>query len=171
MSNELPVALVVRAATDDEFERVGELVVGAYREAGHLEKEHGYDVVLRDVRARARWGPVLVATPADDQTTILGSATICPSGTPYAEIARADETEIRFVAVAPTSVRLGIARTLVNACIDHARDAGHHAVVLSVIDWNDPGHRLYEAMGFTRVFERDWNPVPDVSLNVFELVL
>ena len=44
-------------------------------------------------------------------------------------------------------------------------------MVLSVIDWNDPGHRLYEAMGFARVSERDWNPLPDIWLNVFELVL
>lgn len=171
MSAEPRTTTVVRPIAPHEFERVGDLVERAYRVAGHLEKDHGYDVVLRDVADRARCGPVLVATSAHDETAIVGSVTICPPGTLYAEIARSDETELRFLAVEPAATRQGIARTLVDAVIEYARGADHRAVVLSVIDWNEPGLRLYDAMGFTRVPARDWTPVPDIRLLAFELEL
>ncbi len=164
-------ALVIRPIADDEYDAVGDLVVRAYSDAGHLDQDHGYDVVLRDVRARAACGPVLVATPAADPSTILGSVTICPPGTLYAEIARPDETEFRFLAVDPAASRRGVATALVDACIDHARSLGHRALVLSVIDWNEPGHRLYRNMGFLRAPERDWVPIPEIRLLVSELKL
>ena len=164
-------ALVIRPITDDEYDAVGDLVVRAYLDAGHLDQDHGYDVVLRDVRARAACGPVLVATSGADPSTILGSVTICPPGTAYAEIAQPDETEFRFLAVDPAAARRGVATALVSACLDHARAQGHRALVLSVIDWNEPGHRLYRNMGFVRVPERDWVPIPDIRLLVSELEL
>jgi hypothetical protein len=32
-------------------------------------------------------------------------------------------------------------------------------------------HRLYERLGFARAPARDWSPVPEVQLRVYELAL
>ena len=37
--------------------------------------------------------------------------------------------------------------------------------------WMEAAHRLYGSMGFVRVPERDWLPVPDVPLLAFRLAL
>jgi len=158
----------VREARSDEHEAVGRLAERAYRAGGHLEQDHGYDAVLLDAASRAVPGPLLVAH-VDGR--LVGTATLTPAGSRYAEIAREGETEFRFLAVEPEAAGQGVARALVDAVVDQARAAGSHTVVCCVIDWNAPGHRLYLRYGFARAPERDWTPVPGIDLLAYELAL
>jgi ribosomal protein S18 acetylase RimI-like enzyme len=41
------------------------------------------------------------------------------------------------------------------------------AVVLSVIDTNTRAASFYQQLGYQRLPERDWVPVPDVTLEVW----
>jgi ribosomal protein S18 acetylase RimI-like enzyme len=52
------------------------------------------------------------------------------------------------VAVLPAYRRRGIARQLVQACLDYARERGAQAISLDVIDANLPAYELYKALGF-----------------------
>lgn len=154
--------LNVRHATPGEYERVGELTVAAYtrdREVGD------YAEVLRDVADRVKTAEVLVAV--DDDGTILGSVTNVPDGGPYGEIAREGEGEFRMLAVDPAAQGRGAGTALVRACVDDARRRGRERVVLSSGTWMAGAHRIYERLGFVRLPERDWTPVPGVDLRAY----
>jgi len=154
--------LIIRTAVPAEWQEVGELVVDAYRAGYGLSgNEDSYVDVLRDVSTRASHSDVLVAVEGDQ---VVGSVTVIEPGTPCAEISRPGEREFRFMAVRPDRWGRGIARALVEAVIARSGDL---PVVCCVIQGNDPAFGLYEACGFERVPERDWQPVPDVQLRAF----
>jgi ribosomal protein S18 acetylase RimI-like enzyme len=92
-------------------------------------------------------------------------------GSRYAELAGAGEAEFRMLAVDPTAQRRGVGRLLVGECQRRATAAGCAAVVLCYRDFVSSAYRLYTAMGFERVPERDWEPVPGVRLLSMRAVL
>ncbi len=89
--------LVIRPVRPEEHSAVGELVVGAYRAGGHLQRDEGYGVHLADVAGRADEHPVLVA---ERDGVLVGTVTICPPGTSHSKDARDDEVEFRYLGVA-----------------------------------------------------------------------
>lgn len=153
--------LVIRPARPGELDVVGQLCVAAYAAGGHLDEGDDYAHTLRDARGRAATTQVLVAERDGD---VVGTVTICPAESPYAEIGRAGESEFRFLAVAPSAWRTGVGEALVDACEQQARERGATAQVICVIDSNEPAHRLYRRLGFERLPERDWSPRTGVSL-------
>jgi ribosomal protein S18 acetylase RimI-like enzyme len=151
----------IRAARLDEQEVAGDLCVRAYIEGGHLDPADPYAETLRDVAARASTTELLVAVR---DGAIVGTVTICPPESPWAEFCRPGEFEFRFLAVEPESWGSGVAPSLVDACEERARDIGASTIVIGVIEHNAAGHRLYARLGFERCPERDWVPVPHVNL-------
>ncbi|MCX6431484.1 MAG: GNAT family N-acetyltransferase [Actinobacteria bacterium] len=160
----MPSPLVVRPAAEPDFDLIGELCVDSYATAGHLDPSDPYTVTLRDARARDAQAKVLVA---ERDGAIVGTVTICPSGTTFAEVGRDGESEFRFLAVAPTAWRTGVGEALVAACEQWARENGAPAHVICVIDRNHGAHKFYEQLGFTRLPERDWSPREGVNLLAF----
>jgi RimJ/RimL family protein N-acetyltransferase len=156
--------LVIREARHDEHAAVADLVVAAYRAGGHLQRDAAYGEHLADVAGRADAHPVLVAERAGQ---LVGTVTICPYGSPQSKDASPDEVEFRYLGVSPGAWGTGVAERLVSACDDWAREAGAGALVLSVIDWNEPAARLYRRLGFSRVPERDREPAPGIGLQVW----
>jgi ribosomal protein S18 acetylase RimI-like enzyme len=154
-------AVTVRPASDVEYAIAGELCVTAYVAGGHLDPSDGYSDTLRDVAGRADTTQVLVAVRED---VVVGSVTICPPESPWAEFARPGEFEFRFLAVDPDKWRQGIGEALVAACEERARQTAASAILIGVIDRNEAGHRMYRRLGFQREPERDWIPVPGVQL-------
>jgi RimJ/RimL family protein N-acetyltransferase len=161
---DLRTPLMIRAVRPDEYSEVGNLVVGAYRAGGHLQRDEGYGVHLADVAGRADEHPVLVA---ERDGVLVGTVTICPPGTSHSKDAQDDEVEFRYLGVAQSAWGTGVAEALVDACDDWARDSGAAALVLSAIDWNEPATRLYVRLGFQRVPERDREPAPGIVLQVW----
>jgi ribosomal protein S18 acetylase RimI-like enzyme len=161
------VPIVVRDARAEEFEPVGRLTLHAYEDAGILGTDPGYRRALLDAEPRAVLpGRVLVAVDAQDR--LLGAVAYCPSGSRFAEISRSDEAEFRMLAVAPEQRGQGVARALVDACRDAAREDRRARLVLSVIDHNVAAAAMYARLGFRRAPERDWEPVPGVLLRVWQ---
>lgn len=156
--------LLVRTATPADFAAVARLTVAAYEADGQLKGEHGYAEVLADVTRRATHGEVLVAV---DEATgeVLGSVTFVLPGTPYAELSGPGEAEFRMLAVDPAAQGRGAGAALARACVDRAAALGCSAVVICVrAGFAAPAHRLYQRMGFVRLPEKDWSPVPGVDL-------
>ena len=156
-------AVVVRVASPADFPRIAELTVGAYRDDGLAPAE--YVPVLADVAARAEMAELLVAC-ADDGT-ILGSVALVLDGAFGEVTAGPVEGAFRMLAVDPGARGRGIGERLVLACLDGARAAGKRRMVLSTDTRMAAAHRLYERLGFIRLPERDWSPLPGVELLVY----
>ena len=155
--------LVIRLIRPDEHEEVGLLIETAYTAGGLLDNDRGYGAHLRDVPGRADDHPVLVA---ERDGRIVGSVTITPYGSPQSELARDDELEFRYLAVATSAWGTGVARALVDAVEQHAATRGASWLVLCSIADNTRAGALYERLGFQRVPERDWHPAPGIDLLV-----
>jgi ribosomal protein S18 acetylase RimI-like enzyme len=161
----------VRLVRPSEYERVGQLVVAAYRAlpGGHLSGD--YAAVLADVERRATGAEVMVAVMGDDDV-LVGSVTFVGDPcSPYAEHLEPGEAGVRMLAVAPRAQRRGVGRALVDACIGRAKQLQRTAVILHTTPWMTAAHHLYEASGFDRFPDRDWAPVADVQLLAYRFAL
>lgn len=169
------MSVAVRPAQPSEYAAVGALTAEAYRVDGLLEAhdhpvDDTYEVQLRDAARRAAEAELWVAT--DDAGAVLGTVTWCPPRSRWRQLARAeDQAEFRMLSVAPAGRRRGVARALVEACLDRARRDGMTEVVI----WSHPlmlgADALYGRLGFTRAFDLDGSPVPGVHLWGFRLAL
>ncbi|MER5480470.1 GNAT family N-acetyltransferase [Streptomyces sp. NPDC002734] len=163
----------IRPVREGEHEALGAITAAAYLDDGLLAfgGSDSYLRTLRDVRSRAAapGAEVLVAAEGD---RLLGGVTFVAGG-PLADIAAADEAEIRMLAVARHARGRGVGEALVRCCADRARAlGGRRRLVLSTQPKMLAAHRLYERLGFVRAPLRDWNPVPetvDIDLLVYEL--
>src|SRR4051812_47156624 len=156
----------VRIAAPHEHPALGELCVRAYRHLGSVSD--GYAAKLRDVAGRADSAHVLAAV---NRHGLLGCVTVILDESPWREISGPGEGEFRMLAVDPAAQGRGIGRALVEASVDVICAAGRERVVISSATDMTSAHRLYERLGFTRAPARDWRPVPDVQLRVYELAL
>ena len=162
--------MLIRPAAPDELAAVGKLTVAAYAADGYLDGTEDYSDELGDAARRAELATLLVAVD-EDSAQVLGTATFCLAGTPYAEISRPGEAEFRMLAVAKEARGQGVAAALVQSCIERARAAGSSALALCSLKEMTPAHRIYERMGFVRAPERDWEPLPGLTLVAFVLPL
>jgi ribosomal protein S18 acetylase RimI-like enzyme len=160
--------VTVRRAEPAEYAEIGRVTVAAYRAAGMIPEGSGYGDQLADAAARAKAASLLVATA---EGRILGNVAYCEYGSAYAEISRPGEAEFRMLAVDPEAQTGGVGEALVRAVIERARSAGVTAVVLSTPEIALPAQRLYARLGFLRLPERDWSPVPGVNLLGYRLQL
>jgi ribosomal protein S18 acetylase RimI-like enzyme len=156
-------AVTVRPARRGELAAVGELTVAAYRTIDAAPPF--YERVLRDTAARAGDAELLVAT--DEAGALLGTVTFCLAGTPFAEISRPGEAEFRMLATDPAAQGRGVGRALVRAVLSRAAELDIRRVVLCSSTVMRRAQELYLRLGFQRLPERDWNPVPEVRLLAF----
>nr|WP_221634620.1 GNAT family N-acetyltransferase [Nocardioides luti] len=157
----------MRRATTDDLEAAGEVTVAAY-EPFTLGPTDPYVARLRDTATRDREAELWVA---EEDGAVLGTVTVCPPGSPWRELAGPHEGEFRMLSVAPTAQGSGVGEALARLAVDRAREQGATAVVLSSLEDMAGAHRLYGRLGFRRAPERDWAPVPGVSLIAFHLPL
>ena len=159
-------SLRVEAATPADFPRIAELTAGVYRDERLAPEE--YQRELRDVAGRAERAELLVAR---DGETVVGSVALVLAGE-FGEITDSDdEAAFRMLVVDPAARARGIGELLVRACLDLARSVGKRRMVLSTDPKMVAAHRLYERLGFRRLPERDWSPLPGVHLMAYGLDL
>jgi len=157
--------LTIRPAEEADLAAVGAITVEAYRVDGFLEGTEDYADTLADAAARFQAADLLVAVDASGE--VLGSVTVVRPGTPYAEVSESGELEFRMLSVAASARGRGVGDALVRAVIDQARAIGVERVVLSSSEKMAAAHRLYERLGFTRLPDRDWAPLPGVNLMAY----
>ncbi len=145
-------------------------MLAAYRTLPGYHPEPEYEADLRDAAHRAEVAVVLVAVDAEGG--LHGAVTyVAGPDNEYAEWDDQDAAGFRMLAVAPAARGRGVGEALVRACIDRARSEGRGRLVLHSTPWMTAAHRLYGRLGFRRAPERDFTPVPAVSLLGFELGL
>jgi len=160
--------VLIRDARADELARVGEIRVAAYRADGFLAAGSHYEPALRALGTEGT-GEVLVAERSDGE--LVGTVTLQRWPQTGELLAGPDEAEIRALAVLPVARSEGLGRDLLAAVLDRAGRADVRHLVLSTQTAMKTAHHLYESMGFRRIPERDWSPVPGVTLLVYGLVL
>ena len=151
----------VRPEEPEEIEAVGRLTAEVYVGEGFIDPGAAYVHELTDTARRARDAEVWVAVL---EREVLGSVTFCPVGSPYREIGRNDEAEFRMLVVSPAARGRGIGQALVELCLTRTREMGYAGIRMSTMDRMNSAHRVYERLGFTRVPQDDWSPVPGVNL-------
>ncbi|MHB1490568.1 MAG: GNAT family N-acetyltransferase [Cellulomonas sp.] len=160
--------MVVRtAATDSEIAAAGALTAEAYHADRLINDDDEYADELRDASRRAREATLLVAVlPSTGEDVVVGTITLAPAGSSYAEVARPGEVELRMLGVAPEARRRGIAEALMRASMRETVALGAGAVVLSTLDTMTTAQRLYDRLGFRREPDRDWGH-EGVALRVY----
>ncbi len=155
----------IRLAGPDDLAVVGEITVAAYADFT-LGPGDPYLDRLRDAAARAEQAELWLA---EDDGEVLGTVTVCPTGSVWREVSRPGEGEFRMLAVAPGARGRGVGEALARFAVDRFAEQGVHAMVLSSLPTMHGAHRLYERLGFRRDPGRDWSPVPGVELLAYAL--
>ena len=156
--------LTIRGALPGEYAAIGNLTAEAYAPVLTFGESDPYRRTLMDAAGRAAAAELWAATSDD---LLVGTVTICRPGSAYAEIATTDELEVRMLAVAQVAQGQGIGIQLMEAVHQLAVAEEFSAVVLSVVETNVSAVAFYRALGYTRVPDRDWQPVPDITLQVW----
>ncbi len=154
--------IIVRSARPDEYSRVGELTVAAYR---GLTVDHlwgGYEDEILDTATRAKGADILVA---ELDGRVVGSVTYVGEHTSaWSEWTRPGEAQFRLLAVDAAARGRGIGELLVRACLDRAPRMAQ-PVIIHTTPWMVAARRMYERLGFVRRPDRDapyeeWNAPP-----------
>jgi ribosomal protein S18 acetylase RimI-like enzyme len=159
--------MMIREALAAEMGAVGALRVSAYQAQRLLKANPAYAGSLAALGADGH-GSVLVA---DAGAQLLGTVMLDPwhDGS---EVARGPrEAEVRALAVAPQAQGRGVGRALMRAVIDQAGAAGARRLLLSTQPAMSAAQALYASLGFERLPDLDWSPVPEMTLLAFGLVL
>lgn len=164
------MTVTIRPALEPELDQVGGLVAAAYLDDGLLAVDAPYLAQIRDAIGRSRDSVVLVALD-EDAEMILGTVTWCPVTSSHREVAGTDEGEFRMLGVATQGRGRGVGEMLVRECIFRAQREDLAAVVISTSPQMQAARRIYERLGFERVPDRDWIPVPDFPLWAYRLDL
>ncbi|GAA3300214.1 GNAT family N-acetyltransferase [Dactylosporangium vinaceum] len=157
----------VRLVDPAEYEAASALSEAAY---GHdYELTADYRANIRDVAGRAAEHEVWVAV--DPTGALLGTVATPRPGRHIGGLAVAGELDFRLLAVAPAARRLGIGRLLVGHVIDLGRQRRAARVVMNSGPEMVAAHRLYAALGFRRLRDRETRIVDGRRLLAFGLDL
>ena len=159
---------MIREMKPGEEALVGDLRVSAYRALGVLSESTGYAETLRGF---GFGGDCLVLVAEDETGAIAGTVTLEAYG-PDSELAR-DETEadVRAFAVSSAAQGRGVGTELLRALIQLAAAIGVRRLRLCTLPPMRAAQHLYEAAGFTRTPDLDWEPAPGVALRAYELAI
>ncbi|MBS2963887.1 GNAT family N-acetyltransferase [Actinocrinis puniceicyclus] len=160
--------VLVREARDNELGEVGAVTAAAYD--GIVSPE--YLVVLRDARPRRDAPHTTLLVALDDGTEgLLGTVVYAAAGSPYRNLGRDAESEIRMLGVLAAARGRGVGEALVQACVARAKAQGCPRLVLSTEPEMLAAQRLYTRLGFARTPQRDWTFKPGLSLLTYALEL
>jgi ribosomal protein S18 acetylase RimI-like enzyme len=82
-----------------------------------------------------------------DENKIIGVAYIIPRGNPT-DLFKEEWSYIRMVGVDPDYRGKGIAKTLTQLCIDHAKQTKEKTIALHTSEFMDAARHIYESIGF-----------------------
>jgi ribosomal protein S18 acetylase RimI-like enzyme len=160
-------AVQIRAARAEEFGRIGELRVAAYRADGFLSETSTYAETLR-VLGMDGTGEILAAV---DGERLLGTVMLVtwPHG---GEVLRnPGEGEIRALAVASAARGRGIGRALLAAVMQRAAAREVRELLLLTQPEMRAAQHLYTEAGFRRLPRRDYEYAPGHRLFAFGMVM
>jgi len=165
-------AIIVRDVRAAELDATGDLMVAAYLEFTPPNAPSQWQHYLDDIRAVRRRLADATLIVAEDAGRIVGAVTYYADGSKESAGGWPPSWAVfRLLAVHPAARGRGIGRLLVEECIRRARAAGAAAVGLHTTHLMNVARAMYERMGFVRVPDRDFFPVPDFRVMAYRLTL
>lgn len=153
----------IRRVRPEDYEALGQVTADVYRAAyPPIEEAQAAVREMYDVTDRVAGSETTFV--AVEAGKIVGGVSFLLDGAKDGHAARPGEGEFRLLAVDEAARRQGVARALVQACLDRAAELGLQRVVLNTAPDMLAAQRLYERMGFHLEPERDWEPVPGIRL-------
>lgn len=146
-----PKILVRQAVTPEEQAEAGRVTEEAYREFAHKFESReweDYAKTLPEVQSRIEQGILLLAI--DSQGRVVGTVTFYPEPAPASTHWRPDDATMRFLAVRPSHRNQGVARALVQECIERARALGKNRLALQTTTHMTGAIEMYRRSGFLR---------------------
>jgi len=165
--------LTIREARQHELQAIYELTRRAYAEYATTMDSTSWEGLSGAIDAGLSSDQEMQRIVALEGDTIVGSALLlAPTEDAYKGFGvRITAPEVRLVAVEPSARGRGIARALMNECLRRARASGATEIGLHTSRSMKAAIRMYEAMGFQRAPENDFQP-PGTELVVgYRLVL
>ncbi|MCX6218090.1 GNAT family N-acetyltransferase [Spirosoma sp.] len=149
--------MTIRPATPADAALLTELSAITMREA--FGPPHNPDALVEEYIQSAITQPILEAELADPRSTffLMVSSDDVPIG--FAKLRRhapprrmklRTAIEIQRIYLLASQIGQGCGRTLLNHCLDWAREQGYQAVWLGVWERNERAQVFYEKMGFER---------------------
>jgi len=151
----------IRKVRPEEYREAGAVTALAYREFGpttsadprlrhHDEEAWGeYYERLANVAERAEVAEVFVAV---EDGRILGTVTLELDeriGTTHGPLG-IQQAHIRMLGVDPSLRRRGVAKALMQRCIERSRETGKTLLTLNTATMMEAAQQMYESLGFVR---------------------
>jgi GNAT superfamily N-acetyltransferase len=157
----------IRTATEADRAAIQEVSIAAYVQYAEIVPQDIWEAYKEDIlKTTANVGGPAEQIVAEVDGAIVGSVLIFPEGSVMGEedneVFRRKWPEIRLLAVAPAARGKGIGKALTQECIRRVRESGVSTVTLHTLDMMPVAMRMYEKLGFVRMPELDFHPVPDV---------
>lgn len=170
---ELKMEMLIRDARDEEQDFINELKLNAYEEHAHKIQEGHWTVLRNSVLSNAELQADVIRLVAEMDGKIVGSVALFPAKMDaYKGLTdeKQDYPEIRMLAVSREARGKGVARALVNECIQRAKGKGYRSIGLHTADFMEDAIDLYSRLGFERLTQYDFEPSDDgVVVKAFRL--
>jgi ribosomal protein S18 acetylase RimI-like enzyme len=162
----------LRDAHPHELDAIGAMMVAAYAEfmpPTPVPEWRAYEDEIRDVRRRLPDATLIVA---EDVGRLLGAVTYYPDATKETNTRWPPSWAVfRLLAVHPDARGRGIGRRLTEECIRRACATGREAIGLHTTQLMNVARAMYERIGFVRVPELDFLPMPTFRVMAYRLTL
>jgi pimeloyl-ACP methyl ester carboxylesterase/ribosomal protein S18 acetylase RimI-like enzyme len=151
----------IRDARSEEFDAVGRLMVEAYSSLDGFPKQDAqpaYFDTLKRIGEQAKKPGVRVLVACKD-SALLGAVVYFSDMSQYGSGGAArlerNASGFRFLAVEPKAQRRGVAKALVERCVETAAANGHRCVIIHSTAAMRIARALYEKRGFRRAPDLD----------------
>jgi ribosomal protein S18 acetylase RimI-like enzyme len=164
--------ILIRNARPAELDNVSLLLKDAYQQYEniiHPEAWKSYLEDIMDVRSRLGKSDLIIA---ELNHRLAGAVTLYLDGShSFPEAWPKGWAVVRLLAVRPEYRGQGIGHALMEECIRRCRQAKIASIGLHTTEAMDIARQMYERMGFVRVPESDFHPVPGVTVMAYRLQL
>ncbi|MFV8224707.1 GNAT family N-acetyltransferase [Christiangramia aquimixticola] len=154
---------IVRKAREDEFEKVGELMVQVYSQLEGFPKQTEqpeYYKMLANIGeiTTKPYTDLLIAV--SQENNIAGAVVYFDDMSSYGSGGTATQEKnasgFRLLAVDPDERGKGIGKLLIHDCIDRAKNNGQKQVIIHSTDFMKIAWKMYEKIGFKRSEDLDF---------------
>ena len=168
------MALRIRGARAEDRDAIEAVTRAAYQQYATVMPAL-WEVYLQNILSTLAAASPDVQIVAEDHGRILGSVLLNRAGSVIPRQGGGPLTlaspEVRLLAVAPEARGQGVGEALMQECATRARASGASSLTLHTTEVMQAAVRLYERMGFVRDPERDFQPVPGVTVKGYRLDL
>ena len=165
---------MIRVAQESDCAAIQNVTLLAYQEYAAAMGDHweSYQQNILATLADVKPAEQIVA---EQDGAAVGTVLLYPAGTVFTTPAGDSVTlawpEVRLLAVTPAARGQGIGAALMRECMQRARQSGSEAITLHTSDMMQVAMRMYERMGFVRVTELDFHPVPEITIKGYRFDL